>query len=321
MEAIDNAIAWYQGLPQAAQIGIPIAAGAGILLVAKYKKGGATGTQVTGPVSGDSSGGGGGINPLPSGTPPPPIGITGGDVPPGGGGTFPHPSPNPGYTAPGSGSTAPTSTGGGPYHAPAPQPVKRLGIAYNPPSASRQTTGYPATTGTSGGYAPSGAQVIAIQQRALAIAESGKTPAPSRFAMTYGDEQPGAFGGPTSHGYAPSGAEGKAALTRAAAVVGKGRTPVASRAALVYGTDRFGKTETTPAFEISQSQHEANRRSQAAGLTTGRTMRGSAVGGLALGSDHYNEVAAAEARHRSATNKVVASGRRAISTNAYRAAF
>lgn len=57
-DAIENFVSWYQGLPQAAQIGIPIAGAAGVYFIAKHK-GGVSGSQVTGPTSSGSSDGGG----------------------------------------------------------------------------------------------------------------------------------------------------------------------------------------------------------------------------------------------------------------------
>lgn len=85
---------WYSGLPQAAQIGIPLAGAVGVFVIAKGKKAGGLG--VTGPL-GSSTGGGtaGGLPPNPAGSPPPPAAIFGA-----GGGV------------PGTTSSSPSSTGG-----------------------------------------------------------------------------------------------------------------------------------------------------------------------------------------------------------------
>src|SRR5574337_479603 len=92
-DAINDFVYWYQGLPMAAQVGIPVAGAAGIFLIARHK--GASGEQVFGP--GSSVGGSG------TGTAPGPPGIS--PILPG--------PPAPGSAPPSSGPGLPVPPGGG----------------------------------------------------------------------------------------------------------------------------------------------------------------------------------------------------------------
>ncbi len=109
-----GAIAWYQGLPQAAQIGIPIVGAGAVILIAKGK--GGTGSLVSGPFGssvgggvasgGGTSGGGGGSTVTGGG-----VGTTTGGTSTGGGSTpgKPKPTPSPTHTG-GASNSHPTST-------------------------------------------------------------------------------------------------------------------------------------------------------------------------------------------------------------------
>lgn len=129
---------WYQGLPQYAQIGIPVAGAAGVFLIVKSK--GGAGSLVSGPF-GSSTGGGtaGGPLPNPAGSPPPnpaPIGGGGGSGAGGGGatGTSPTSTPSSG-TSP---KTSPTAQATKTYAPPAKSslPVTVLpGTRYQVPSS------------------------------------------------------------------------------------------------------------------------------------------------------------------------------------------
>lgn len=72
---LSGVMEWYQGLPQAAQIGIPVVGAGAVFLIAKGKGGGGTGGAVVAGPFGSSSGGGsgntGGNTPPPTPTPKP----------------------------------------------------------------------------------------------------------------------------------------------------------------------------------------------------------------------------------------------------------
>ena len=149
-DQIEAFTSWYQSLPQAAQIGIPIAGVAGVYLIAKHKSG-LTGSQVFGP--GSSQGGGTSVgppnpnptpnpqpnpNPVPITLPPSPINRppTNGDLPPVG-----YPAPKPPGSTPGikpiSRPTKPVTIG-------IPEPVYTPpGGIRNQPKSSPQTRPHP----------------------------------------------------------------------------------------------------------------------------------------------------------------------------------
>ena len=173
-DAINNFALWYQGLPRAAQIGIPVAGAAGALLIAKHKSSGPQGSQVYGP--GSSQGGGTVTGPGNNGiavTPP-------GPIPPG----SPPPNPIP-YTRPllkpppGSGTGGGSTGGGGklppvlnntpersPLPALAPPPKPATNPYYYPTAFGKPLPGanHPIYTGQGNAYIVNG-QDIALSGR------------------------------------------------------------------------------------------------------------------------------------------------------------
>ena len=154
-DAIENFVSWYQGLPQAAQIGIPIAGAAGVYFIAKHK-GGVSGSQVTGPTSsGSSDGGGTSVGP-----------------------SNPTPVIAPGPPSPGSPSPVPYSGGG--LRLP-PIPAVKPSPTVKPPGGSVQGT--PVSHPVS--------QVIA-KAPTLSGPNKGPIVAPYTYPVSFGKPLPGA---------------------------------------------------------------------------------------------------------------------------------